>query len=242
MRLVHSIGRRAGVAAAVAGIAIAGLVAAPAASATPPSVVANCAVGAGLVQESITVPVGGTFVAAASGQDCWLADLDGILDVDPNYQFIPVGTSETFTVSANAPLGDHVVSFVNFGDGLDLTITVVPAVAAAPAPVPATMSLQLGEGAGAAVCANDAPVGYTGTWMTLPGQADCHKADAPNAKLLGWSTSAAFPVAIAQRQANNGWGTYELTDADGNVTAIFIPAGWGTFVTGANSLYPIWSA
>jgi hypothetical protein len=60
------------------------------------------------------------------------------------------------------------------------------------------------------------------------------------AKLLGWSTSAAFPVARAQAQVDKKWGVIDET-IDG-VRMIFIPAGMATFVSGSNNLYPVWSA
>ena len=92
-----------------------------------------------------------------------------------------------------------------------------------------------------AVCAVTEWSGYTGTWTTL--STVCAKpAGVPaGAVLLGWATTVDFPVAIAQRQSDNKWGTYEIRDADGVLVAVFIPAGWETFISGENTLYPIWS-
>lgn len=116
----------------------------------------------------------------------------------------------------------------------------------AASPAPADVHLALGADAnsvGGAVCAEGTSlVGVTGQWMTLPGQGDCTLPSTPGAKLLGWSTSASFPVAIAQRQADHGWGTYEIAAEDGTILAVFIPAGWGTFVAGSSTLFPIWSS
>ncbi len=58
--------------------------------------------------------------------------------------------------------------------------------------------------------------------------------------LLGWSTSASFPVAGAQAQVDKAWGVIDET-IDG-VRMIFIPAGMATFVSGSNTLYPVWSS
>jgi len=34
-----------------------------------------------------------------------------------------------------------------------------------------------------------------------------------------------FPQAIAQRQTENGWGAYEIFNANGALISVFIPAG-----------------
>ena len=112
--------------------------------------------------------------------------------------------------------------------------------AAASAPVEVSLSLDLAA-SGASCTEGSAASGSVGTWLTLPGADDCTSTTTPNAKLLGWATSADFPVAIAQRQINNGWGTYELFDSEGRMTAVFIPAGQATFVSGPNSLHPVWA-
>lgn len=81
--------------------------------------------------------------------------------------------------------------------------------------------------------------------MTLPSADECTQTGPkanPSAKLLGWATDPNFPVAIAQRQVNNGWGAYETFNEDGQLTGVFIPAGGATFVSGSNNLYPIWSS
>ena len=236
MRSLHSLVRHAGVAAAVAGIAVAGLVAAPSASAT--SFTASCGSG-GIVPTPVTLAPGATFTVTASTSACLMSGDSVVLP----FGGLSLGSTSTYTVKSSTAPGTYVVKWADMGgaNGLELTITVAAA-NTAPAPVVAAMTLQLGEGGGAAVCSTEPPTAYVGTWMMLPGQADCHKAGDANAKLLGWATSPSFPVAIAQRQADNKWGAYDLTDAEGESVALFIPAGWGTFVTGANNLYPIWSA
>lgn len=108
-------------------------------------------------------------------------------------------------------------------------------------PVEASLSLDLAA-SGASCKSGSAATGFVGTWLTLPSADDCTSTTRSDAKLLGWSTSKDFPVEIAQRQVSNGWGAYEMTNESGRVTAVFIPAGKATFVSGSNSLYPIWAS
>jgi hypothetical protein len=61
------------------------------------------------------------------------------------------------------------------------------------------------------------------------------------ATLLGWSTTPNFPIAVAQRQVENGWGTYESYNTEGQFIAVFIPAGKGAYLSGSSVLYAIWS-
>jgi hypothetical protein len=58
--------------------------------------------------------------------------------------------------------------------------------------------------------------------------------------LLGWSTSASFPVTVAREAVAQGWSAVDQT-FDGS-RMIFIPAAGYTSLTGSNTLYPIWSA
>jgi len=81
-----------------------------------------------------------------------------------------------------------------------------------------------------------------GAWVRLPSASDCTNGDARSGStLLGWATAKGFPVEIAQRQVEKGWGVYELTDDDGSITAVFIPAGGMTLLSNDTSLYPIWA-
>lgn len=92
-------------------------------------------------------------------------------------------------------------------------------------------------------CTNSSQSGIAGTWVTLPGASECTPpATRPNARLLGWATSPDFPVSIAQRQVDNGWGAYEIYDDEGRIAAVYIPAGGAAFLTGDNTLHPIWSS
>lgn len=63
----------------------------------------------------------------------------------------------------------------------------------------------------------------------------------PDATLLGWATTLDFPVDIAERQVDNGWGAYETFNETGQLTGVFIPAGGMTQVSAPNNLYAIWS-
>ena len=111
---------------------------------------------------------------------------------------------------------------------------------AANTPVEVSLSLDLGA-SGASCTEGSAATGTTGSWLKLPGAGDCSSKTEPKATLLGWATTADFPVEIAQRQIKNGWGAYEMFDSEGRMTAVFIPAGQATFVSGPNSLHPVWA-
>lgn len=106
---------------------------------------------------------------------------------------------------------------------------------------PEEVSLSLDLAASGASCKEgSAATGVMGAWLFLPAADDCSSTTDPNAKLLGWSTSANFPVQRAQSQVDNRWGAIdEIFDG---VRMIFIPAGMATFVSGPNSLHPIWAS
>jgi len=83
-----------------------------------------------------------------------------------------------------------------------------------------------------------------GSWVQVPSASDCTISgrttdSAPT--LLGWATDPDFPLAIAQRQVDNGWGAYETKNEAGQLTGVFIPAGGYTAVTSDTNLHPIWS-
>ncbi len=90
-------------------------------------------------------------------------------------------------------------------------------------------------------CRQSSASGFAGSWTTLPGADDCTaSASMPSATLLGWATTPNFPVDIAQRQVSNGWGAYEMFNDNGHLTAVFIPAGGATFLSGDGNLFAIW--
>lgn len=111
--------------------------------------------------------------------------------------------------------------------------------AVASAPVEVSLSLDLAA-SGASCKEGSAATGLMGAWLYLPAAGDCSSTTKPNAKLLGWSTSANFPVQRAQSQVDNRWGA--IDEVFDGVRMIFIPAGQATFVSGANSLHPIWAS
>lgn len=106
---------------------------------------------------------------------------------------------------------------------------------------PVEVSLSLDLAASSASCKEgSAATGVMGAWMYLPAADDCSSTTNPDAKLLGWSTSANFPVERAQSQVDNRWGA--IDEVFDGVRMIFIPAGQATFVSGPNSLHPIWAS
>jgi len=86
----------------------------------------------------------------------------------------------------------------------------------------------------------------SGLWVQLPAGDDCSESAAArlgspmDTELLGWATSPDFPVVIAQRQVDKGWGAYELFDQAGELTAVFIPAGGWTEASSDTKLFPVW--
>jgi hypothetical protein len=110
--------------------------------------------------------------------------------------------------------------------------------AAVPAP---TFEISLTPTDGT-TCVNSSQSATGGTWLALPRANDCTPpASKAGATLLGWSTTPNFPIDIAQRQVNNGWGVYETFNSSGAITSVFIPAGRATFLSGTNTLYAIWN-
>ena len=142
----------------------------------------------------------------------------------------------TFTVSATNTAGARSTPAI--------TITVsgsgnVPSGSSSPVTETLELFLVPGEGADCAAASLSAS---RGVWVSLPKAPECAPSSTqPRSVLLGWATSAEFPVAIAQRQVDNGWGTYETFNADGQLTGVFIPAGGSTLVSAAAHLYAVWS-
>lgn len=101
--------------------------------------------------------------------------------------------------------------------------------------VEATRTLKLSDVDGKCQSAPSI-TGSNSTWVQLPSSGQCTD---PGRVLLGWSTSPQFPSAVAQAQIDKGWGAID-GDIDGT-RMIFIPAGGFTFLTGDNTLYPVWS-
>lgn len=79
------------------------------------------------------------------------------------------------------------------------------------------------------------------TWQALPESGDVVGVGENEGKVfLGVATTPNFPVDIAQRQVDNGWGAYEMHGDDGKVESVFIPAGGWMFVWTQPRLYAVW--
>ena len=106
-------------------------------------------------------------------------------------------------------------------------------------PVPLSLAMPTGV-----TCTPTAPM-LRGSWVRLPSAAECSESPAARAggdsQLLGWATVADFPVDLAADHAETSEYALEMRNDDGQLTAVFIPAGGWTYVTGANTLFPIWS-
>jgi len=144
--------------------------------------------------------------------------------------------SVTFTSTGGTGCGNSAITltFIAGGGGGGGSTSV-------PAPAPQTFDLSLNP-SGGTTCKKPSESGVGGTWITLPAATDCTPpSSTPNATLLGWATSPNFPIEIAKRQVDNGWGAYETSNDDGQLTGVFIPAGGATFLSASGKLFPIWS-
>jgi hypothetical protein len=107
-----------------------------------------------------------------------------------------------------------------------------------PRPAPQTVALDPGNGNS---CLSGEITALTGAWITLPAANACVGDAARGASiLLGWATTPTFPMEFARRQVENGWGAYEIFDGNGQLSAVFIPAGGATLISADGSLYAIW--
>jgi uncharacterized delta-60 repeat protein len=82
--------------------------------------------------------------------------------------------------------------------------------------------------------------GAVGSWVSLPTLTN-PPATNLNSTFLGWATYEEFPIDIAQRQIDNGWGAYEVFRDDGSLRGVFIPVDGSACIAAPESLYPIWS-
>lgn len=117
------------------------------------------------------------------------------------------------------------------------TVTPAPTPAPAPAPQRAPVTVET-VNFDSALIPNI--IANNGDWIKLPDAQALAAVDAnSDSTILGFSTRENFPVSIAQRQIDNGWGVYELFDPTGRITAVFIPVGGSILLSGPTSLYPI---
>lgn len=103
-----------------------------------------------------------------------------------------------------------------------------------------TVHVSLNPGVSAA-CTSASSVGVANSWVYLPAASDCIAPPVrAGATLLGWATAPDFPIAIARRQVDNGWGAYEIYSTTGQLSSVFIPAGRATFLSADGNLFAIW--
>ncbi len=251
--------RSAGV-AIVLGLVSSVLVLAPSAQATVANATATCNNGLALFvfPTSLTVSVNDSISIATAGT-IGPSPAFTIQSVPTGFSSSPAGPlnrGETFAVSvgAGATTGSIVVSSTGgFCSGQSATIAVTVSggsggggggdSSSSASSTPAVETLSLAVEASGATCTGGNPSGTSGSWLTLPGADQCSQSG-PTAKagskLLGWATSANFPIARAQAQIDKKWGVIDEV-IDGQ-RMIFIPGGMATFVSGSNNLFPIWSA
>jgi hypothetical protein len=169
-----------------------------------------------------------------------------VVDVQPTVNGNSLGTTlGTFTPDVAAAAYFFELRDANF---LSASFVVPPIQVDPPAPnankASSSPLIELRwEVPGDASCSSSEQIARLGTWTRLPSPEDCTPATSfPDAKLLGWATDLTFPIEIAQRQVNNGWGAYETFNNDGQLTGVFIPAGGYTLLSNDTNLYPIWSS
>jgi hypothetical protein len=120
-------------------------------------------------------------------------------------------------------------------------VSCIPAaVNGVPEDSPPTFELNLDGGSGTSCTASVSAI--VGTWVTLPSLERCTLNAPPVVtSFLGWSTSPDFPVNVAQRQVDMGWGAYEIFDSEGRLSSVFIPVGGATLISSPGTLHAIWS-
>ena len=165
--------------------------------------------------------------------------------------------SVTFTgLGISGPVGDYTLSLSATGASTVTSNTIAVSASPDPDPTPAAnptpatdqstgnfgiLTLEFPAGLSCDLTANDS-ASLQALWIQLPSADACSfsgSSSAASPQLLGWATTPDFPVAIARRQLANGWGAYELTNDDGQLTAVFIPAGGSTAQTAPARLFPI---
>ena len=184
--------------------------------------------GAGTV--TWTLPSGSTLV---SGSLTLVSNASAVIQYGSTSGAL-TATPSTTCGSNSSPQSVNVVISAGGGGSTPSSPTVAPA---------RLETLTLAVSSSGATCTGGNPVGYSGSWLTLPAADQCTQSGPtakPGAKLLGWATSASFPIARAQSQVDKKWGV--IDESIDSVRTIFIPAGMATFVSGSNNLFPIWSA
>lgn len=142
------------------------------------------------------------------------------------------------TVLNGASLTIDYVGGVNPGDAVAITGNSLLAISPdRVALVTATLTLSTGN----AQCQGGSVNAIAGAWLKLPTEESCVQVGAnfgPSPRLLGWSTNANFPHALAKAQVACHWGVIdEIIDG---WRMIFVPSGQSVFISGENTLFPIW--
>jgi len=167
-------------------------------------------------------------------------------DEDPEtFQILPSAANSTVEVkdaSASEPrptIGSFTITYSSPSNG---------SVETAVDPAPALVTLQVLDAMDDtwAPATERGLVGWektvpVNTWQPLPESADVVGIGEDEGKVfLGVATTTDFPVDVAQRQVDNGWGTYEMFDDEGDLESVFIPAGGSMFVWTQPRLYAVW--
>lgn len=195
----------------------------------------NCS-SMGITEKVLTGHVGDTFTVTnndGGGFDCVNITLPPEIKGPIT---VAAGTTETYTLAA-ATNGEAVVAtWRDEGAGLlELTVTILPAETSTSVTRSAAPTWTLAYDSHGGVCAAASVKALNSTWVQTPSATDCSLA---GRTLLGWSTSADFPVSAAQRQVDLGWGA--MDEIVNGTRMIFVPAGMSTAASGDNVLHAIW--
>ena len=227
---------------AVSAFAISTLIAAPAAQASTFTYNVDCASGAASL--SVTASSGDTIVLNRNAGTCEYVSVEkdiisastavtitggGVPTlVDEGSSFGWTDTSAITQVSIVLTItGPGQINFTSrgfsFGQAFRVSSGGGGGSSSSESAVPETFELALNPTDGTS-CNTSAETTTGGSWVTLAAADNCTPpATQPNALLLGWSTTPDLPVAIAQRQVDNGWGAYEIFNdsGQGNLYAIW---------------------
>ena len=188
------------------------------------------------------------FLSTLDEEECTPTDPE---DQDTNPCRVKPNESVTFSIVPGAN-SETVTLIDGNGEIIDASFTVTSTVQPDPDPTPDSGS----GGSGAAPATVDitldqitsevlrawASTATVGSWKELPESSEIIGVDENAGKtFLGAATTPDFPVDIAQRQVDNGWGPYETFNEDGELASVFIPAGGWMAISNSTRLFAIWS-
>jgi hypothetical protein len=243
---LHTVGFRSAVAVSILAVPMIGY-ATPAQAATLTDVALQCATS----PSGWTPRLSPSSVTGATSGDTIRVMLSGVTSATASFSGVTgSGTltsaaAEVYLVTSSSPAYMTFTVLTSAGNNCDGKSVTLPINGGSPGggedSSPAqTLELELNSADGTQ-CTSSVS-GMQGTWVNLPAANECTPpASKAGATLLGWATTPTFPVAVAQRQVDNGWGTYESFNAEGQLVAVFIPAGRATYLSGDNNLYAIWN-